>query len=293
MKTLELNGAQTAMLKELAKEVKVKTGSTVGFLRDLIISGRRMVERKQDDANTRMEHNNNTIAKRLADEENIKIKADLEQEIASIKETLDRNRSNNLSAKREMVYKNASTVIPDDLFRVMQTLEMRTGEISDFEWDMYNRMFAQNYQGSKWFEEFAGRHGVTIIPANDPIKTIENIDTFDEMCKRTIAVIDDPAKSLYALSFLKDNPDSELATLINEIDTDISALIPAPRRTVLDKLKQAKQHAYDNDDLGLSARIRLFIETHATELATPEDMKDALFERAEELICEGMSVTKK
>ena len=112
------------------------------------------------------------------------------------------------------------------------------------------------------------------------------------MINNSIPHIGEDNPSLMLLSLLSENPNSPIAQLISDIDSDIATIIPAERRTVLKRLKEAEKNAYDTDNLILYTRIKGCIERNLNELSTPEELKDALYEQAEDFISKGMNAKK-
>ena len=56
--------------------------------------------------------------------------------------------------------------------------------------------------------------------------------------------------------------------------------------------KDAKENAYNKDNVMLAVKIGSFIDKYADELATPEELKESRYAEAEEFIQRGMAAKK-
>ena len=293
MNAIELSSAQNAIYKTFSQNVTAKNGTTAEFIRDLVRFGHRQINEKQSGINERLKQNNDTLSKRLADEANIKLQQELNQHISDIKTVLTKETSRIFDRKKDTITHFIRQIPSDTLNRKIQYIR-DYGYLLDKEvWEMFvtDPDIISNYLASKAVEKIAEQNGIDYVVPFNPVQTLDKLNQFEAMVNVSIANIDND-DNLTMMSFINDNPNSPVSKLIHDLDTDIATIIPAERKTVLNRLKQAKQQAYDKDDVALSVRIGRFIDNNMTELSTPEELHDALYEQAEELIQLGLNVKK-
>ena len=281
------------IFKEQAATVIPQANSNLSALRGLIISGYRIISGYQEKLKLETQENREKLSVKLADEANKKLTDEFNQKVQDIQTVLSVRLNDLMEAKNAAVRSFAMLPPSDKQFKLLQALQMREGDLSDFEWQMYVEEMAGNYTASKILQKEAGKRDKTIFPPFSPEDTIDKLNQFSFAAKTAIDNIGNLDESIIGKSFVTDAPEGEgINGLIADIDSNLATIIPAERLTVLKRLKEAQQNAYDKDNVLLSSRIRVFIERNIDMLSSPEELKDALYEQAESYISQGMNATK-
>lgn len=284
----ELSVKKTDISQELAKSVEIKPGSTMEYVAKLFRSAFTMLKRMIGEFDRRKEKNIDEMSKRRADEANAIIEREKKQYIADFKAVLTRMTGARFEEKRQAVTDHIREMPSDKLNRKLQYIRDYGAMFDKDMWEMFitDPEIISNYIASKIVEHIANKNGIEFASA--PIqRTFENINTFQTMINNGIEHIEDE-HNLIVMSIISGYPDSPVKKLINDIDTDLATIIPDPKQTILQRLKDAEKKAEDAKDYTLYARIKVFKENHLKELSTPEEMKDELFSQAESLITQGM-----
>lgn len=292
--TLDINKRATERAKAEASEINPKSGTSTRFYQYFVIEGREAIRRLQEEAEPKITANNERFVKKVADVENAPIKAELNEKIEAIKNFVRNKVNSGIDARIQRINDSRSIPIRTDSLKLLQTIQMLVdmgADISETDWKMWTEKFAGHYLEEKVFAGLAKKKGIDIIPTSNPERGIEKLETFRDMANHTIEHSDDANESLYALSFLSPT-NKGLNELIEQIDSDLASIIPADKLTVLQRLKDAKEHAYNNDDIRLSVKIGSFIDRNIDKLATPEEINESLYAEAEDMIRQGMTAKK-
>ncbi len=286
------------MVKEIkteASKINPKAGSTVSTNKYIIVIGKERIKSLQKEAEQKMSDNNERYSSKVAQELNAPIKADLSKEITTVKNIARKAVNSNLDAREKRIDETRVTPIPNEVMERIQTFRMLIdlgAKIPERDWTLLGEQVAGHYLAEKAYIALAKSQDITVIPTVDLDKSVERIEQFREMANNAIDNLDNPDANLTAFAFFSDKNEA-LDSLIDEIDSDVSTIIPAKRRTVLERLKDAKEHARNKDDYSLSAKIGLFIDRNMERLAEPQELTDALYSEAEDFIKQGMSAGEK
>jgi len=292
--TLDINKRATERAKAEASEINPKSGTSTRFYQYFVIEGREAIRRLQEEAEPKITANNERFVKKVADVENAPIKAELNDKIKVIKDYVRNKVNSGIDARIQRINASRSIPVRTDSLKLLQTIQMLVdmgADISETDWKMWTEKFAGHYLEEKVFAGLAKKKGIDILPASNPERSIENLETFRDMANHTIERLDNPDGSLYALSFVS-LTNKGLNELMEQIDSDLASIIPADKLTVLQRLKDAKEHAYNKDNVELSVKIGSFINRNIDKLATPEEMQESLYAEAEEFIQKGMAAEK-
>ena len=292
--TIELLAKSKELQKQRASEITSKAGTSIDSARYRAIAGLNMVEGLQNNATQKCNENNERYSVKVANELNAPIKAELSDAIKKIKDICSQHINNVVDSHIQQL--NTFKMIPltakmRDQFETLKML-MEYGKVSADDIKLWNNEFVGHYQAEQLFSAMAEKHGFDVIPSIDSETSRERLEQFRSMALNAISHFDNPNDNILSMSFFSDNPNSPIAQLISDIDSDIAVIIPAERRTVVDRLKEAEKNALETDNVMLSAKIRSFRERNLNELSTPEELKDSLYEQAEEFITRGMSAKK-
>lgn len=291
---IRLSEKQKAIYKDLSKNVSVKSGSSMEFIREFVRIGLNHVNSKKAEINAKINENNDTLSKRLADEANSKLQAEMKQYADDIRTILSNRSAEFFEAKRNTVTHFIKQMPSDALWRKLQFIKDFGNLLNKEEWEVFitDPEIASNYFASKIVQKEAETHEIDYVIALDYNKLMGKINDIETMVNNSIPHIADSENSLTLLSLVSENPQSPVSQLIADIDSDIASIIPAEKLTVLQRLKDAKENAYNKDNVMLSVKIGSFIDKHADELATPEELKEPLYAEAEQFIQKGMSAKK-
>lgn len=293
MNSYELTAKQKEIMQSIAKGITVKPGSSCDSIRSIVRFGFIAYEQKKQETQRKVAENNDTLSKRLADEKNAVLQRELKQHASDMKAALHRKTAELFEAKRKAVTEYVKQMPSDNLNRKLQYIQ-NYGSLFDRElWEVFitDPEIVSNYLACKIVEKVASDNHIDFYSTPQLHKINENIDDYEEMVKSSIDRID-VEHDIILGSLISENPESPVQKLINEIDTDIATIIPAPQKTILKRLKDAEQHAYNESDFRTSARIKIFLEDHGKVLATPEEIKESLLNEAEQLVTQGMSAKK-
>ena len=215
-------------------------------------------------------------------------------EVAELKSSLTTIFNRIANDKRTAVQQ--FTMIPptDEMIRLFTALNFREkDEISDNEWMFLINTVGQNYQALRMVQKLAKDCDRPFNMPFTPDETLKDIDALSgivEQSINSIAVPDNEIGNSMVTRFY--NMDGEngsvndpyIGELIYTLDNSAGSIVPEEYRTIVKRLKSAEQKAYDNNDVKLSAKISVFLEKYADQLQTPEELKDYVYERAEELV---------
>lgn len=292
--TFPLKKRMDEISKSAAMEIDPKNGSTVAFLQFYVKAGEEEVKKLKRAAEDKKSANNEMYAHKVAQERNQPIDAELNEAIKAIKENVRNHVNSKLDARVKQI--RTFEVLPmresrkELLHTITELLNMGYNP-SEHEWNLWGEQFAGNALEEKYFETLAETKDITIITSFDAEKSIERLELFRQMANIAINNLEND-DNLTAASFLKISKDSPIGKLIEEIDSDISSIIPAERLTLLQRLKAAKEHAYDKDNVQLSVKIGSFIDKNIDRLASPAEVNEALYAEAEQFISQGMTATR-
>ena len=276
-------------------QIKPKAGSTIATIRYRIIGGKNRIITLKKEAEKKKSDNNERYSTKVAQELNAPIEAACNNEIMAVKNDLRENVNGNLDARIKRIDETRVIPIRPEVMENFQTFRMLDdlgAEIPERDWELLGVRVAGHYLEEKAFIALAKSKGITILPTTDLDKSVERIEQFKEMANVAIDHLENPEDNLTAFAFFSEKNDA-LSALIDEIDSDVSTIIPAERLTVLQRLKDAKEHAWNKDDIKLSVKIGMFIDRNLEKLSTPEELQDALFAEAEDFIKQGMSAGEK
>lgn len=281
--------------KAKASAIDPKTGTTTRFLQYFVIAGVDAIKKLKAEKEPVIKANSERLAKKYAEEANAPIYAELTDGSNAIKDSVRTHFNNGIDAREEQNNRARTMPIRKDSMELLQTIRMMIDldvDIPETNWKLWAEKFAGHPNEELVFAGLAKRKDIDIIPSSNPDRNHEQLETLRKMGNIAIDYLDHPEDSVTALSFLNDNPNSPLAKLMSEIDSDLASIIPAEKLTVLQRLKDAKEHAYNNDDVRLSVKIGSFIDRNIDKLATPEEINEALFAEAEDMIRQGMTAKK-
>lgn len=281
--------------KAKASAIDPKTGTTTRFLQYFVIAGVDAIKKLKAEKEPVIKANSERLAKKYADEANAPIFAELNDSIKAIKDSVRTHFNKGIDAREEQNNRSRIMPIRKNSMELLQTIRMMIDldvDIPEANWKLWGEQFAGYPTEELVFTGLAKRKDIDIIPSSNPDRSHEQLETLRKMGNIAIDYLDHPEDSVTALSFLNDNPNSPLAKLMCEIDSDLASIIPAEKLTVLQRLKDAKEHAYNNDDVRLSVKIGSFIDRNIDKLATPEEINEALFAEAEDMIRQGMTAKK-
>ena len=281
--------------KANASNITPKTGSSIAFNKYFCKAGLERVKNLQAEAKSKISANTERYSDKVAQEINQPIVSELTEAINSIKTILRDHVNKNIDARIQRINETRNVPVRESSMKLFQTIKMLLdlgADISESDWKSWGEQCAGHYLEERIFGSLAQTRNITYIQSFDPEKSIERLEHFRTMANIAINHLDNADENINAASFFNDNPNSPLAKLINDIDTDIASIIPAERLSVLKRLKDAKENAFDKNDSALSVRIGMFIDKNIDKLATPEEISESLFDEAESFIKQGMTATK-
>lgn len=291
----ELLERSREIMRENARQIKPKVGTAVASNQFICIAGKEKINRLKKEASEKTSANNERYSVKTAKELNAPIEAELQNGIQVTKDTVRKLVNDNLDARIKRIDETRVIPIRSEAMGKIQTFKMLIdmgAEIPQRDWELLMEHCAGHYLEEKAVIALAKSKDILIIPSTDLDKSAERIETFREMANKAIDKLDNPDDSLASFAFFNERNEA-LNTLMDEIDTDVSSMIPAERLTVLQRLKDAQEHARNKDDYSLSAKIGIFIDRNMERLATPEELNDALYSEAEDFIKQGMSAGAK
>ena len=291
---IKLSEKQKAIYKDLSKNVSIKNGSSMESIRELVRICVSNVNNKKAEVNAKINENNDNLSKRLADEANNKLQEEFKQYTDDMITILSRRCAEFFDAKRNTVTKFIKNMPSDALWKKLQFIKDFGDLLDKEEWEVFitDPDIASNYYASKIIQKEAERHGIDYVIALNYNRLMDKINDIEIMVNNSIPHIADSQNSLNLLSFISENANSPVSQLIADIDTDLASIIPADRLTVLQRLKNAKQTAYDKNNVKLSVKIGSFIDRNIDKLATPEEINESLYAEAEKFIEQGMNAEK-
>ena len=291
----DLNKRMVEISKENASRIDPKSGTSIAFLQYYAIAGWEEVKKTVQEAEVKIKANNERYAPRVAQEMNLPIITERDEKISSI----EKNVNGHINSKiDERIKRIAETeILPmrqsrKELLQTIKTLLDFGYSPSEREWKVWGEQFAGNNLEEKVFTALAKTKDITILPSTDSEKSIEKLEAFRQMANTATKDLKNADGSIVALSFLKIAPNSPLGKLIEDIDTDMASIIPAEKLTVLKRLKDAKQNAFDKNNVTLSVKIGSFIDRNIDRLATPQEITESLYAEAEQYINQGMTAKK-
>lgn len=291
----ELLKRSQELSKAEASTITPKAGTSVLFNKFFCKAGSEEIKRLQSEAETKISANKERYSEKVAGELNLPIITELNESIQAIKNTVRSRVNENIDARVQRINETRSIPVRDSRMKMFQTIKMLldlNADISEGDWKAWGEQCAGHYLEEKIFESLANTRKIPVVPTINPEKNIEQLETFRAMANNTIDHLDNVDDNLMALSFLNDNPDAPLGQLVNEIDNDLASIIPAEKLTLLQRLKDAKQNAFDKDNVTLSVKIGNFIDKNIDKLATPEELVEPLYTEAENFIVQGMSAKR-
>lgn len=291
----ELKARTDARAKAEASKIKPKMGTSVRFQKYSIEASRDIVTKLKEEALPKISANNERFAKKFADVENAPIQNELDANIKAIKENVRNRFNNNIDARIAQNNKARIAPIRQSSKELLQTIDMlikTDADIKEDDWKAWGEQFAGHYLEEIAYAGYAKQKGIDVIPSSNPDKSNERLESFRKIGNIAIDFLDHPEDSIMAQSFFSENPDSPVSKLMEEIDSDLATIIPAEKITVLQRLKDAKENAYNKNNVMLAVKIGSFIRDNMDKLATPEEISETLFAEAEEFIEKGMSAEK-
>ena len=292
--TLDIRSITDKKSKEDALKIDPKFGTSASFIRNFVISGATAIDKLKADKEPEIKSNSERLSKKYADEANAPIIAELNEGISAVKNKVRTQVNQSIDKRIQQI--NYSRIIPirENSWKLLRTIEAlinMDADISESDWKLWAEQFAGHHLEERYFATLAGRRNITVLISSDPEKSIERLETLRDMANKTIDHLDDHRNSVVALSFLKSG-NSALTKLMDEIDSDMVSIVPAEKITLLQRLKDAKENAYNKDDVALSVKIGSFIDRNMDKLATPEEINENLFQQAEDFITQGMSAKR-
>lgn len=293
MNYFELTAKQKEIYQSIAKGITVKPGSSAESIRSIVRFGFILDQKSKSEKQRKIAENNDTLSKRLADEANTVLMQEMRQHTSDTKMVIKRRTAELFKAKRDAVTEYVKRMPSDDLNRKLQYIQNYGSSFDKELWEVFitDPEIVSNYLACKIVEKIADENGVEFSSAPKLSRILEKISDLEEMVNSAINRIDDEHDIILG-SLISESPDSPVSKLINEIDTDLATIIPAPQKTIMKRLKDAEKHAYDVSDFRTSARIKIFLENHGNALSTPEEIKEDLLKEAEDLVTQGMNAKK-
>lgn len=298
VKALEVSKARYEGIK-----VDAKPGTSFIGFRKYAKTLRLSILKKKTELDETVQQLKNTYASAVYDPMVKELSDKYNAEVAELKSSLTTIFNRIANDKRTAVQQ--FTMIPptDEMIRLFTALNFREkDEISDSEWMFLINTVGQNYQALRMVQKLArdcDRPFNMPFTPDETLKDIETLSGIVEQCINSIAVPDSEVGNSNVLRFY--NMDGENGTvndpyiggLVYSLDNSAGSIVPEEYRTIVKRLQTAQKKAYDNDDVKLSAKISVFLEKYADQLQTPEELKEYVYERAEELVKLANSGEKK
>ncbi len=287
----ELSVDVSEMRKEMAKLTPAKPGTSAETPRNRIRAATILNSRIKGECERKKADNYDKLSKRLADEANFRIDKDRKNYTKQLQDFTNGMNKQWFEEKKSIVMRNMSQIPTGEAHDILHFANNFGDMLDKNDWKMLisNPKVVANPFASRVMEKIASKYGIDCVSAPDLQKTLDRLSDYESMLENAVARIEDE-NDLVVMSVLSGYPDSPVLKLISEIDTDLATIIPDPKQTILQRLKDAEKKAEDAKDFSLYARIKVFRESNEKSLATPEEMKDELFSQAESLIAQGMSV---
>lgn len=294
------------ILREQSVNITPKEGTSLISIRKLIDNMGKIASGHRMETEKKIAYNNDQLSARLASEANSKLREEHRQYVDGLKAVATQKLNEAIEAKKDAVKRFSSVPPTDKQLRLFQTAQMLDYKLRDYEWRILIDETATNYLASRILAKVAdGQKNdegkpLEIIPAFNPERVLDNLDIYASMAKKAIDALDDLDSSLLGKSFVADSrPNDGINKIIDNIESSFGAVVPAEKMSILKRLRDAKDNAFNNatsdnpEGISISSKIRMFIDQHERELATPEELQESLMNEAESLIASGMSIRKK
>ena len=245
---------------------------------------------KADEAELRKTYTDKVVAEKMAD-----AKAKYNQQVKMNKEKLISELVEACNGKRNAIQEYVTAVPPDDISRLIQTIQIRInagGKIGESEWNMFVRRVSDS--GS--YQALAMLNDIAIQLHRDftlPFNVDDNLTDIDNVEKMLLSVAEDIEKpesewGYWQMAFLSDTPNN-LKQMLENLDTSLGATVAEKEATRIDRLKESAQVALHAGKDNLFRDIYAFIAENRDQLMTAEEIKQEVADKAEQLIAEGMS----
>lgn len=291
---------KSAMLSAASKaaytgiKVDAKIGTSFGGFRKYAQNLRKAILIKKDELDKSVDELKTAYSSSVYDPVVKDLTGKFNEEVASLRESLTVVFDRICNEKRDAVKRFTMVPPSDDVLKLVNAFSFRDkADISDTEWSYLVSVAGDNYQALRMVQKLANdceRPFSLPFTPDDTLKKIDKLVEIIDASIRSIAVPDNEvANSLVTRFYNYDGEEGRIydpfiGDLIKELDSNAGSVVPEEYKSIIQKLKDAQQKAFDNDNIYTSARIKNFIEKYDRELHTPEEMKDFIFEKAQELI---------
>ena len=244
--------------------------------------------------NEQIEDVRNTFAKPLADEKITALRSEFDQLVKANAAKYCDHVNSVCDEKVTEVDTFISRTGDPDLIALISNLNIRS-EVSDREWQsIVTRVNASHdYQAAKLLAEVAAKFNRSFSVPFDPDRRIEEIE---ESRKELLAL----AKSLD-----KDDSDFTLTEMhivgehrtgyheiYERLDTAVGVAVPKKDATLIDRLKEARDFAWNNGDNDIGNKINRFIYERATYIDNRQTVAAFYKDEAEALIKKALNPDK-
>lgn len=283
-------------------KVSAKPGTSFSGFRKSAQTVRTAILKKKDDVNGVVKEIVATYSSAVANPKVNELRAEYKQDVTDKKIKLSEGLKAIVDGKKKAVER--FTVLPpaDEFFRIYKAYEVRTADtISNTEWQYLIDKAGDNYLSLRMVQQLANKFDRSFVMPFDPDDTLKKLDELSTVASLAIEYIDVPdnelADSRVDRFYNMDGEngrtyDPYFGELIATLDTSAGVVIPEEYRSISKRLNDAREKAYNNDNVELSAKIRVFMEKYADQLQTPEELKELVYQRAEELITQANATDK-
>lgn len=279
--------------KAKASDIAPKSETTFGFLHSYVVAGRNMISGFKAEKERVIKENNETYAKKVADEKNAPLIAELKDDIQKIKDLIRTRLNNTIDARINKINSSRKLPLKEESKALIEKIKLMldSGVVpTEQDWKSWVEVVAGDTDGERIFAALASKNGVDVLPSSDREKTIEDCEAFRQMGNIAIDYIDHPNDNITAMAFFK--PGDAFMELMESLDSNPEFIIPAERLTILQRLTEARENAWKKDNVKLYVAIGRFIDDNKEALATPEELKEALYAEAESFVQQGMTAKK-
>ena len=240
-----------------------------------------------------------TYSKQVAGEKIADIKKEYAIQVKTSKEKLYSDLDKIINAKRSAIEHYVTIVPPDELVKLIQTVQFRLqagGKIGDNEWNMIVRRVTDsgNYMAMSMLNDLAITMDRDFTLPFDVDFFLSELEDARTVLKSQIDNIDTQEKdwNYSQFVFLSDKP-NEIKDRYIAFDSIHGVSVPEKELTWRERLMKSAQSALNAGDSELFNETYRFIADNRSQLMSAEEAKQDVLTRAEELYNKGMSAGEK
>ena len=229
--------------------------------------------------------NRNLYNKKVAGERNATIDAEFKKKLEFNADYLRTKYKKIIEAKMKRMDEYQTTPPTAEQMTLLQLVQMRGFEnFSSHEMDLIAAKLADNDMAIKTLSAWGKDSDHMIIPPFNREKMEEQLQVFGEMLDSVIADLGNEKTTYFTDDFMSERPEAISAVIAESADLENGSRVPKNNITLLIRLKDAEQKAFDNGDINTYTNIRRFRETWQETIAEPGELRKEVVKAAEDLI---------